>query len=268
MTPTSPQRPDDSSSAGDDQPRPLVISPIVVAAEVVPAASCWSSADADTRSRFASSWIAGAIGEVLADRDTAVLGLVGGSSVGPVYVALATHDEVDWSRVVVTIGDERVVPTESDQRNWRVIESLTKPLVATGRLPGDNLAPLPDLDPDDPLGPSRAAVSLSATVDHIDVAILSLGPDGHVASLFPNHDALGQPGVFVPVEHSPKPPPRRVTASVATMAAVDSALLLAVGDAKEEAARAVAQPGPLAAIPGRIVHLCRRGIVVSDRPLS
>src|SRR5665811_2083938 len=120
----------------------------------------------------------------------------------------------------------------------------------------------------DRLGPSRAAVTLSATVDHIDVAVLSLGPDGHIASLFPHHDALGQPGAFVPVEHSPKPPRRRVTASVATLAAVDSTMLLTVSDAKEAAARAVVQPGPLAAIPGRLVHLSRRGIVVTDRPLA
>ncbi|KAM0688710.1 hypothetical protein COBT_000030 [Conglomerata obtusa] len=51
-------------------------------------------------------------------------------------------------------------------------------------------------------------------IEKVDIAILSVGEDGHVASLFPNHSALDSTGDLIYVNDSPKPPKERITVSI------------------------------------------------------
>ncbi|MBY5164129.1 6-phosphogluconolactonase [Salsipaludibacter albus] len=241
------------------------LSRVAVGAPIATSASVFVDADDDVRAGFTAEWVAEALADVVARQGRAVLGLVGGSSVATVHDRLREVD-LDWSGVTITVADERAVPADDDRRNWRVVEPLVDPLVADGRLSSDDLVPLPDL-PSDPTPDDvdEALEVLRRRVERIDVALLGLGPDGHVASLFPGHPGLSSTGSFVVVDDAPKPPPLRMSATVGMLAGADAIALVGHGDAKAEAVAAVTTEGPLAERPGRVVHLARRGVVVTDR---
>ena len=86
-----------------------------------------------------------------------------------------------------------------------------------------------------------------------DVLMLGIGPDGHVASLFPGHDALAvDDRVAVGVLDSPKPPPERISLTFAALNRAESVWFLASGDGKSEAvAAALATDGTVQATPAR-----------------
>lgn len=238
---------------------------IAIDAAVPASASVLAESDDDIRTEYAARWVAAALREAVEDRGHAVLALVGGSSVAAVHTALLGV-EIDWANVTITLGDERAVPAASPERNWRVIEPLVDPLVADGRLPVANVVGLPDLPADaDAEQLDEALSSMRDAVDHIDVALLGLGPDGHVASLFPHHPGLTAIGTFAVVTDSPKPPPLRMSATVAMLAGAAAIALVGFGDDKAEAVAAVATAGSLSDRPGRVVHLARRGIIITDR---
>ncbi len=239
--------------------------PVAVATHVPVAATTMVEPDPGVRDRFTARWIGTALADVIQRRGRAVLGLVGGSSVAGVHQALLDV-EVDWSRVIVTQADERAVPADSPERNWRVVEPLVEPLVTSGRLPAANLVPLGDVSAavtreelERVLDPLRRAVT------RMDVALLGLGPDGHVASLFPQHAGLHATGSFAVVDDAPKPPPLRMSATISMLGGADAIAVVGFGDAKAAAVAATASPGSLGETPGRIVHLVRRGVIVTDR---
>lgn len=249
-----------------DDPMPTV----AARASIPPTASVFVDRSKSVRDAFTARWVADSLARVVARQGSAVLGLVGGSSVGGVHDALAdpaiaSEAGLDWTDVSITVADERAVPDGSDDRNWRVVEHLVDPLVDAGRLPDDNLHPLDDVPADPtPDDVEDALGSLRTRVERLDVVLLGLGPDGHVASLFPHHPALGEGGSFVVVDQAPKPPPLRMSATVAMLAGCDAIALVGAGETKADAVAAVLAEGPLADCPARLVHLPRRSIIVTD----
>jgi len=247
------------------------LSTVAVDATIPPLASLFVDPDPAVRDGFTAAWVAASLADVVARRGDAVLALVGGSSVGGVHQALADPDVadragLDWSAVTITVADERALPTSSDERNWRVVETLVEPLVAAGRVSPDHLVPLGDVPADADVADVEVALAtVRDRIDRIDVALLGLGPDGHVASLFPGHPGLAAAGSFVVVEHASKPPPLRMSATVGMLAGADAIALVGFGDGKADAMAAAATEGSLADCPGRVVHLARRGVVVTDR---
>ena len=97
----------------------------------------------------------------------------------------------------------------------------------------------------------------------LDVVVLGIGEDGHVASLFPGHPALAARGpVAVPVHDAPKPPPDRVSLTLEVLRAAPSCVLLASGPAKAEPlSRAL--PGGDHAVPAGMLDPDRL-VVVAD----
>jgi 6-phosphogluconolactonase len=89
-----------------------------------------------------------------------------------------------------------------------------------------------------------------------DCMLLGTGPDGHIASLFPNSSALGdKSGWILPIESSPKPPPERITMTLPVINACKKTIFLATGSGKAEVVRRVlecqALPG---ALPAQLVR--------------
>jgi 6-phosphogluconolactonase len=76
----------------------------------------------------------------------------------------------------------------------------------------------------------------------LDVVLLGVGPDAHVASLFPQHPALTDERLVVPVHGSPKPPPVRVSLSMRTITSATEVWLLAAGAEKADAVALAAAP--------------------------
>jgi len=154
------------------------------------------------------------------------------------------RDAVDWSGVQLWWGDERFLPDGDPERNeTQAREAL---LDALGdALPAENVHAVPALSDEVPTPEAAAdeyAVALAAATGGtgpapaFDVVLLGMGPDGHVASLFPDHDALSVSGrSTVGVHGSPKPPPLRVSLTFDAIQGAREVWVVAAGAEKAEA---------------------------------
>lgn len=179
----------------------------------------------------------------LAEGGTLVL--AGGNSPRRCYEILADLD-VPWGRVTVLFGDERCVPPDDAESNYRrareALLDKVSPL-SVHRMPGE-------------LGAEAAAMiygDIVAKLRPLDVVTLGIGEDGHTASLFPGRPELAAPGNAIPVHNSPKPPPDRVSLTLEVLREARRVYVLASGPAKREAvARARRGKVPAGMIPGTI----------------
>jgi 6-phosphogluconolactonase len=129
------------------------------------------------------------------DRDEFRVALSGGSTPKILYRVLAGDaylQKVDWSRTHVFFSDERFVPPESLESNYR---SALDGLLSKVRIPPGNVHPVPTVNID----PDAAAQQYSKLIEsdvpgdpwpRFDLIFLGMGADGHTASLFPGSDAL------------------------------------------------------------------------------
>lgn len=188
----------------------------------------------------AGEQIATAIHRVVAARGRCRLALPGGTAPIPVLQWLAAHLSPSLvERLVITWVDERhlALPHEDGAAgDWRAL-----PAQSNLRLAWEHwlsrLATVPALVPmarPGTLGEAAAryAEDFVAELGGLDVVVLGAGPDGHIASLFPGHRALEATGVCVAVPDAPKPPPERLTLTLARLEEVEHAVLVATGAAK------------------------------------
>jgi len=208
--------------------------------------------NAQAVAEHAAGEIAGALREALDRRGVAHLALSGGNTPRPTYESLASL-LANWSGVQLWYGDERCVEPDDPESTHRLVaESLLARIAAGGQqLPREHRVR-------GELGPEAAAreyaEELRAAVaaapgepPALDVALVGIGEDGHTASLFPGHPEVHDTSgaICLPVREAPKPPPERVTLSVAMLRAARSLVLLAAGAAKAEVlAKALAGPDP------------------------
>ncbi len=173
--------------------------------------------------------------------------LTGGGIADRIHRAIAAspaRDSVDWSRVDFWWGDERFLPDGDAERNATQARAA---LLDQLRTTPERVHPMPASDSVDD-DPDRAAAQYADELagaahpeDHgpvpaFDVLMLGVGPDGHVASLFPGRPALYDDRPVAAVRQSPKPPPTRVTMTMQTLGRAREVWLVAAG---EEKARAV-----------------------------
>ncbi|QAB17907.1 6-phosphogluconolactonase [Leucobacter muris] len=169
--------------------------------------------------------------------------LTGGRAGAQALLAVRDHrdrDTVDWGRVRFLWGDERWVPAgHADRNDLLADESLFAAVETDATLVHRVTAS------DSGLTLEEAAAEyadVAARVDRIDVVLSGVGEDGHIASLFPGRSELLQgddEAAALPVRDSPKPPPERVTLTLPVLNRAVHSWLLAVGEGKAEALRAV-----------------------------
>lgn len=186
--------------------------------------------------------------------------LTGGSIADAVHREVArraTESSVDWSRVEFWWGDERFVPTGSPDRNSTAARSAF--LDAVGADPA-RVHEMPAAD-DGALDLDAAAASYGAELRSsgggaFDVLMLGVGPDGHVASLFPGHPALEvDDRVAVAVRESPKPPPERISLTFGALNRSRAVWFLVSGAEKADAVAAgLSDEGSVEATPARGVR--------------
>ncbi len=182
------------------------------------------------------------------------IGLTGGGIADAVHRELARlspGSDVDWARVVVWWGDERFVPRDSPDRNAGAARAAVLDGVGATRV---QEAPATDDAPD----VAAAAATYSTALQEkatggLEILMLGVGPDGHVASLFPGHPALDvDDRMAVGVIDSPKPPPERISLTFPALNRSRSVWFLVSGGAKAAAvAAALADTGDLHEIPAR-----------------
>ncbi len=150
---------------------------------------------------------------------------------------LSPTTDVDWSRVVIWWGDERFVESGSEDRNEAQTRSdLLEAVKATRAHPMPASGDCADVDAG---AAAYSELLLRRGSDPFDLVMLGMGPDGHVASLFPGYPALDESDrPAVGVTDSPKPPPNRITMTFPTLNHAAAVWFLVSGSEKAEAVEA------------------------------
>ena len=169
-----------------------------------------------------------------------------GTRISEQLVAIWNQTPSDFAGLHIWWGDERFLPEMSEERNARsAIEHLRSGgAIHIHEAPSSDMAI--DLD--------TATRDYCADVAGIamDLSLFGVGPDGHVASLFPGQWNIRETSDVVAVRDSPKPPPSRITFSMTKINASESVWLLAVGENKRHAVIEIFARDK--AIPASFVH--------------
>ena len=178
-----------------------------------------------------------------------------GTAVLAELAAAPARDAVDWQRVDFWWGDERFVPTGHPDRNETGARAV---LLDAIDVDPARVHPMPGPDGPDGDDPEAAAARYAAELlaatrpeDHgpvpaFDVLMLGIGPEGHVASLFPGMPALYDNRPVVAVRGSPKPPPIRISLTLPSLQAAREVWILASGAEKSGAiSLALSGAGPV-----------------------
>jgi 6-phosphogluconolactonase len=188
-------------------------------------------------------------------------GVTGGST-ALLFLGALREASVDWSRITLYWGDERAVPPDSDESNYRLTEDmLLRPLGANApnavRMQGE----IPDLQ----YAAREYAASLPPA---LDVLILGVGDDGHVCSLFPGHPALMEESArVIAIEDSPKPPPRRLTLSLNYVLRSKQVWVVAVGERKRTLLQRAVQRQETSTPLDIVVAQSREVVIFTDQVL-
>jgi len=173
----------------------------------------------------------------IAKHGTAVWVLAGGSTPMLAYEAIARDyiDEIDWSKVMILIGDERIGPLNGKDNNWHQINKILLNKISARKIrPESNLRAV-----DTAKHYEKMLDELPQTttgMPRFDVLWLGVGPDGHTLSLFPGHDSITPTKrLVIPVHNSPKPPSDRVSLSLRALTGTKTALILVGGSEKQDA---------------------------------
>ena len=170
-----------------------------------------------------------AVRDAVAERGRFACAVPGGSVAEVFFPALARLP-LPWERVHVFFGDERAVPPSDPDSNVGLARRLWLDAVPA------RVHPMP-ADRDDLAAAAAAYIAELRTTlgdpPRLDVALLGMGPDGHVCSLFPGHPLLKERTRWVAeITDSPKPPPRRLTLTLPVLAAARAIWVGAFGKPK------------------------------------
>lgn len=175
------------------------------------------------------------------------IGLTGGSIADALHRELARRapdSSVDWSRVVFWWGDERFVPAASPERNAGQAREALLDHVGVDEAHVHEVPASDEVDTAEDSAAAYSATMREQGAGFFEVLMLGIGPDGHVASLFPGHPAaVVADAIVVPVEESPKPPPERLSLTFEAMERSNAVWFVAAGADKADAiARALTGP--------------------------
>ena len=178
--------------------------------------------------------------EVIARRGRFIVALPGGS-VATTFLPVLAELTVDWAHIDLFWIDERAVPPDHPDSNYgiasRVLLTPARvPLARIHRMQGE----LPELEQ----AARRASDELRSVAGdppRLDLALVGVGEDGHVASIFggvPENGHRPNVGPVIAVHDAPKPPSRRLTMTLPVLANAGIVVVAAFGASKVEAMRA------------------------------
>jgi 6-phosphogluconolactonase len=226
--------------------------------------------DAETVAQRAAAHVARQLRHACDERGVAHLALSGGTTPGRTYELLGAKPQ-ELDSVEMWFADERCVGPQDTESNYR--------LVAETLLSGATIAPERVHRMVGELGPEKGARGYARELAAhlpgaarsqpgppvLDLIVLGIGPDGHVASLFPGAATLdaGEDAVCIGVSDSPKPPPERITLSLAVLRAARECVLLATGASKADAL-AAALAVPSRHVPASLLRRERLTVIADD----
>ena len=223
--------------------------------------------DADRLARAVAAALVARLAAAQAVHGTASVVLTGGGIGTAVLERVAdlvrepARERVDWTAVDVWWGDERWVPAGNDDRNEL---GARRALLDPAGVPAERVHAMPASDagfaePEDAAAwyadQLAAAAPEGRPLPRIDLLVLGVGPEGHVASIFPGTPAVSDERTVVAVRDCPKPPPTRVSLGFPAINAAEEVWLLVSGAAKAPAvARALTGDATPEELPAAGVH--------------
>ncbi|GAA2477830.1 6-phosphogluconolactonase [Streptomyces thermolineatus] len=251
-----------------------------------PATSIVVHRDKELMARAAAARLITRLVDAQAARGTASAVLTGGRNGNALLAAVAqspARDAVDWSRLDLWWGDERFLPEGDPERNEvqarqalldavGVDPARVHPMPAAGGRFGDDPEAAAEAYAAELAEAARAGAGAGAPagpVPAFDVLLLGVGPDTHVASLFPEHPGVRETERYVVGVHgAPKPPPTRVSLTLPAIRAAREVWLLAAGEDKAGAVGlALSRAGELQA-PAAGARGSERTLWLLDRPAA
>jgi 6-phosphogluconolactonase len=204
-----------------------------------------------------------------------------GTKVQAALAAAPAAGAVDWAKVDFWWGDERFVPVGDPDRNETGSRAALLDHI------GVDPARVHTMNgPDGPAGDdpaaaaARYAAELAAAVSPgaaaaggvlvpaFDILMLGIGPEGHVASIFPDSPAAYAPGTVVEVLHSPKPPPTRISLTFPALRSAREVWILASGAEKAEAVARALAGEPEDKLPAAGARGTERTLFLLDQPAA
>jgi 6-phosphogluconolactonase len=166
--------------------------------------------------------------------------LTGGTTAGAAYEQLASpawRDRIDWPRVTLYFGDERRVPPDDEGSCFR--------LASETLLAGVRPAGVERMRGEEPDGDAEAARYAALLPAQLDVTLLSMGEDGHCASLFPGAPELAERTLLCTTAVASYEPRQRLTLTLPALERSRLVLILALGERKRDALARIRAGEPL-----------------------
>jgi 6-phosphogluconolactonase len=200
-------------------------------------------ADAAAVHAEVAAFVAARAGEAIAARGRFLLALTGGTTPRGAYALLAGdprfRDAFDWGAVEIFFGDERCVPPDHPESNYGMARDA---LLAKVPIPASRVhRMLGEVEPGEAAARYEAelrAIVPGTPVPRLDLVLLGIGEDGHVASLFPGTQAFDERERLVAANFVPRLASWRITFSFPVLEAARAVLFLADGARKAAAVRA------------------------------
>jgi 6-phosphogluconolactonase len=166
--------------------------------------------------------------------------LAGGNTPKALYALLASPEyrsRVNWDNVSFFFGDERAVPPDHPDSNYRTAhEALFRPVGLVNGHVHRMKAEIGGLEAAAAAYEGELRAVFGGALPRFELVLLGMGPDGHTASLFPENAALQERARWVaPVFDAPKPPPQRLTLTVPVLNEARQVLFMVTGSDKAPA---------------------------------
>ena len=199
------------------------------------------------------------LASLIAKNNILHIALSGGSTPKEVFKELAVHfkNEIDWSEVQFYWGDERCVPPDDEESNYKManeylFSKLEFPLGNIHRIKGEN----------EPVEEAKRYADLLeknlpnvGTQPQFDLVILGLGDDGHTASIFPNQINLWNSKAYCEVAEHPESGQKRVTLTGNIINNAKEVVFLVTGENKaQKVFEIIERKGNYSAYPASLVE--------------
>jgi 6-phosphogluconolactonase len=235
--------------------------------------SLTTCADAEAAAQRAAGEIARRLHSARAERGVAHLALSGGSTPARTYQLLATALD-GWQGIELWFADERCVGAQDEQSNYRLAKQTLLAHASAAGLDAERIHRMRgELGPDagandyelELRGHAPSGDGAGQPPPALDVIVLGIGPDGHVASLFPGAPTLDadERQLCLGVHDSPKPPPERITLTLPVLRAARRCVLLATGASKADAVNAMLGEATRH-VPASLLRRGRLSVIVDD----
>jgi 6-phosphogluconolactonase len=215
--------------------------------------------DAEAMARAGADLVAAEAAEAVRARGVCFLALSGGSTPRRMFELLAGHGGVEWGRVQVFWVDERCVPPDAADSNYRLargalLDRVPIPAGNVHRMSGERRpcaaaaveyeAELRRVFADAGHPEGAEGAEAAEGIPAFDLIHLGMGADGHTASLFPGSPLLGERGRLVAaVEATGKPPVERLTLTLPVLNSARAVLFLVAGTDKGRVLETIQGPG-------------------------